>query len=178
VRWPSIWERLQPAEQRGVDLWNGRTSTLEFYHNRGHSTLLVNDSEQVVTGRATIPEFSADPTNAFAVVDLSPIYAGQLAGSTRRFQLLSDRSVLIEDRLLGEAQPATVRWGMVTDAVLKNDGGRQAWLEDGNPAGFLKSPPRGAVHSLANPPPRADAPNRRQHRRLTVSVAAGVGRSR
>jgi hypothetical protein len=160
-------EDYNRLEQRGVDLWNGRQGSQRWqifrYHNRGHSTLLVNDSEQVVSSRAAISEFSADPKNAFAVVDLTPTYAGQLGGATRRFQLLPDRSVTIEDRLIGGAQPASVRWGMVTDAVLKNDGTQASWLEkDGKRLRIeVAAPASAALHSWpANPPPREfDAPN-------------------
>ena len=148
------------------------------YHNRGHSTLLVNDSEQVVASRATISDFSADPENAFAVVDLSATYAGQLAGATRRFQLLPDRSVSIEDRLIGGAQPATVRWGMVTDAALKDDGAQRAWLENKGKRLSLEiaAPANTAFHSWpANPPPnKFDAPNLGVSVvGFTVPVAAG-----
>lgn len=160
-------EDYNRLEQRGIDLWNGRQGSQRWqifrYHNRGHSTLLVNDAEQVVTSRAPIPEFSADPKNAFAVVDLSATYAGQLAGATRRFQLLPDRSVTIEDRLIGGAQPATVRWGMVTDAALKGDGSSIAWLEKNGKRLRLQlaAPANLAFRAWpANPPPRDfDAPN-------------------
>jgi hypothetical protein len=160
-------EDYNRLEQRGIDLWNGRQGAQRWqifrYHNRGHSTLLVNDSEQVVTSKATIPEFSADPQNAFAVVDLSATYAGQLASATRRFQLLPDRSVSIEDRLTGGAERATVRWGMVTDAALKSDGAKGAWLEkDGKRLRLeIAAPGNPELQSWsANPPPREfDAPN-------------------
>lgn len=120
-------------EQRGVNLWDSRQGSQRWsifrYHNRGHSTLLVDDAEQSVRGRAPISRFSADPKNASAVVDLSTIYAGQLAGATRRFTLQPDRRVLIEDQLVGGTNSARVRWGMVTSARLKKDGANRAWLE-------------------------------------------------
>jgi hypothetical protein len=160
-------EDYNRLEQRGIDLWNSRQGAQRWqifrYHNRGHSTLLVNDSEQVVTSRATIPDFSAEPKDAFAVVDLSATYAGHLARATRRFQLLPDRCVSIEDRLIGGAQPASVRWGMVTDAALKSDGAQRAWLEkDGKRLHLeIAAAASTALHSWpANPPPREfDAPN-------------------
>lgn len=160
-------EDYNRLEQRGIDLWNGRQGSQRWqifrYHNRGHSTLVVNDSEQAVASSAAITEFSADPKNAFAVVDLSATYAGQLARATRRFQLLPDRSICIEDRLLGGAQPATVRWGMVTDAALKTEGTRPAWLEKNGKRLRLEIAVPGNL-SLeswpANPPPgEFDAPN-------------------
>jgi hypothetical protein len=122
-------------EQRGINLWDFRQGSERWslfrYHNRGHSTLLIDDAEQVVTSQAPISHFSADPKNAYAVVDLSATYAGQLAGATRRFALQPDRRIVIEDQLTGGAKTAKVRWGMVTPATLKTDGSNRAWLEKG-----------------------------------------------
>ena len=148
-------------EQRGINLWNIRQGSERWsifrYHNRGHSTLLVDDAEQVVTSTAPISDFSADPKNAYAVVDLSATYAGQLAGATRRFALHPDRRVVIEDQLTGGAKPAKVRWGMVTPARLRTDGSNRAWLEkDGKRLSFeVLSPPKVKIESWsAEAPPR------------------------
>ncbi len=148
-------------EQRGVNLWDFRQGSERWslfrYHNRGHSTLLIDDAEQVVTSQAPISDFSADPKNAYAVVDLSATYAGQLAGATRRFALQPDRQVMIEDQLTGGAKPAKVRWGMVTPARLKTDGSNRAWLEkDGKRLRFeVLSPAKVTVESWpADAPPR------------------------
>jgi hypothetical protein len=120
-------------EQRGVNLWDFRQKSERWgifrYHNRGHSTLLIDDSEQVVASNAPISDFSADPKNAHAVLDLSATYAGQLVGATRRLALEPDRRVVIEDQLAGGAKPVKVRWGMVTPARLRTDGSNRAWLE-------------------------------------------------
>lgn len=120
-------------EQRKINLWDSRQGSERWsifrYHNRGHSTLMVNDAEQIVTSKAPISDFSADPTNAFAFVDLSATYAGQLANAVRRFELHPDRRVVIEDQLTGGAKPGTVRWGMVTRARLKPAGPNTAVLE-------------------------------------------------
>lgn len=148
-------------EQQGVKLWDFRQGSERWslfrYHNRGHSTLLIDDAEQVVTSQAPISDFSADPKNAYAVVDLSATYAGQLAGATRRFALQTDRRVLIEDQLTGGTKAAKVRWGMVTPARLKTEGSNLAWLEkDGKRLRFEVLSPAGvAIESWpADPPPR------------------------
>lgn len=160
-------EDYNRLEQRGIDLWNGRQGSQRWqifrYHNRGHSTLLVNDAEQVVTSRAPISEFSPDPKHAFAVIDLGATYAGQVAGAVRRFELRPDRSVTIEDRLTGGAQAARVRWGMVTDAVLKGGDSEPAWLEKNGKSLRIElaAPGNPRLESWpANPPPSDfDAPN-------------------
>jgi hypothetical protein len=148
-------------EQRGINLWDFRQGSERWslfrYHNRGHSTLLIDDAEQVVSSQAPISEFSPDPKNAYAVVDLSATYAGQVAAATRRFALQLDRGIVIEDQLTGGAKPAKVRWGMVTPARLKADGPNRAWLEqDGKRLRFeVLSPARVTIESWpADPPPR------------------------
>jgi hypothetical protein len=148
-------------EQRGINLWDSRQGgerwSIFRYHNRAHSTLLIDDAEQVVPSQAAISHFSLDPKNAYAVVDLGATYAGQVAGATRRFALQPDRRVVIEDQLTGGAKPAKVRWGMVTPARLKPDGPNRAWLEkDGKRLGFEVLAPAGVTIESwpADPPPR------------------------
>lgn len=148
-------------EQRGIGLWNNRQGSERWsifrYHNRAHSTLLVDDAEQIVTSKAPISDFSSDPKNAYAVVDLTATYAGQLTNAIRRFALLPDRQVLVEDQLTGGAKPARVRWGMVTSATLKQDGPNRAWLEkDGKRLRLeILSPAAVSIESWpADPPPQ------------------------
>ena len=148
-------------EQRGIGLWNGRQGAERWsifrYHNRAHSTLVVDDAEQIVTSKAPIAEFSADPKNAYAVVDMSATYSEQLAGAKRRFSLEADRRVLVEDQLAGGARASKVRWGMVTPATLKPDGPNRAWLEkDGKRLRLeVLSPANVTIESWpADPPPK------------------------
>jgi hypothetical protein len=148
-------------EQRGVNLWNfaqgSERWTIFRYSNRGHSTLLIDDAEQIVKSAAPISAFSGDPTNAYAVMDLSATYAGQVAGAIRRFSFQPDRRVVIEDQLTGGAKAAKVRWGMVTPAQLKPDGVSRAWLEkDGKRLRFEVLSPAGVTIQSwsAEQPPR------------------------
>jgi hypothetical protein len=165
VRWSLDlgMQSYHALESRGFDLWNGKQGgerwRLFRYHNRGHSTLLVDDQEQVVKSQAPITEFSAEPGKMFAVVDLSATYAGQLAGAQRRFSVEPVHRVVIEDQLKGGAKPAQVRWAMVTPGTLKPGGwlekdGKRLWIEVVSPAGAkLQVWP-------ANPPPHDfDEPN-------------------
>ncbi len=147
-------------EQRGIGLWNGQQGSERWrifrYHNRAHSTLLVNDAEQVVSSKAPISEFSPDPKNAFAVVDMSATYANQLASAIRRFSLEADKRVTIEDKLTGGSEAAKVRWGMVTPATLKIESPNRGWLEQSGKRLRLEvlSPPGAALQSWpADPPP-------------------------
>lgn len=154
-------------ETRGLDVWNNKPGSDRWrifrYHNRAHSTLLVDDQEQVVNSMGPITEFSADPNHAFAMVDLSATYGGQLGSAKRRFTLQPDRRVIIEDQLKGGTKSANVRWGMVTSGVLKKETSTRAWLEKGGKRLRLEvlSPAEATLTSWsANPPPNDfDEPN-------------------
>lgn len=169
VRWsidPGA-QSYHAMESRGLDIWNNRPGSDRWhifrYHNRGHSTLMVDDQEQVVKSTAPISEFSGDPKNAFAVIDLSQTYAGQLASAQRRFNFQPDRKVVIQDTLTGDAKAVTVRWAMVTPAKLKPAGpgrallekdGKQLLLEVLSPAGVTLT-----AWPADHPPHDYDEPN-------------------
>ncbi len=143
-------------EARGFGLWNGKQGgerwQLFRYHNRGHSTLVVDDKEQVVKSHAPISEFSDAPGKMHATVDLSSTYAGQLASAQRTFRVEEQRRVVIEDRLKGGDKAAQVRWAMVTPGKLQPGG----WLEkDGKRLRLEVVSPVGAQLQSwpADPPP-------------------------
>ena len=160
-------QNYHDMESRGLDIWNNRPGSDRWrifrYHNRGHSTLMVDDQEQVVKSFAPITEFSDQPDKPFAVVDLTETYAGQLAHAIRRFTVLSNDQVLIEDQLEAGAKPATVRWAMVTPATVQPDGAGRAWLhQDGKRLRMEVLSPAGTSLQtwVADPPPNEfDEPN-------------------
>jgi hypothetical protein len=163
VRWSLDlgMQSYHALESRGFNLWNGKPGgerwKLFRYHNRGHSTLLVDDQEQVVRSDAPITEFSGDRMTA--VVDLSATYAGQLAFGKRRFSVEGDRRVVIEDHLKAGTKTEQVRWAMVTSGTLKQGG----WLEkDGKRLRIEVLSPVGVTLQVwqAHPPPHDfDEPN-------------------
>jgi len=119
-------------EQRGIRLWNKAQDSDRWkifrYHNRAHSTLLVNDDEQTVSGRADIISFSPGPENAHAVLDMSKIYNAHLSSAVRRFSF-AQRGVTVRDDVVTGKAPAKIRWAIVTRATLKTNGDRAGTLE-------------------------------------------------
>lgn len=147
-------------EQRGLDIWNNRPGSDRWrifrYHNRAHSTLLVDDQEQVVKSNAAFSEVSLEPERRHATVDLSETYRGQLAHAVRRFTVESDNSVLIDDQIEAGSKAASVRWAMVTPATLQPDGDSRAWLNKNGKRLRLDvlSPANAKITSwVADPPP-------------------------
>ncbi|MCX7047855.1 MAG: heparinase II/III family protein [Candidatus Sumerlaeota bacterium] len=156
-------------EQRGLDIWNNRPGSDRWhifrYHNRAHSTLMVDGQEQTVSGNAPITDYSGEPGRQFAAMDLSPVYAKQFAKATRRFSIEPGPRVVIEDHLTGGEKAAMVRWAMATSATLEPAGPGRAWLkQDGSRMLMEVSSPSPASVELkswpANPPPADfDEPN-------------------
>lgn len=153
-------------EQRGIRLWDFSQESERWgifrYHNRAHSTLMVNDASQRVTSQAPILECAANDAGGVAEVDLTETYADQLARARRTFTL-AGRRVTIEDQLTATNTPAKVRWGMVTSATLKTAGSNEGWLElQGKRLRWEVISPRSVTLTSwpANPPPHDyDAPN-------------------
>jgi len=120
-------------EQRGVSLWdfgqNSERWTIFRYHNRGHSTLLVNDARQVVSSKAALTGFSDEPGSMRATIDMSATYSNQLVKAVRKFVVGGPKHLEIRDELEAGNSPAKVRWGMVTPAKLVPDSGGRGSLE-------------------------------------------------
>lgn len=128
----------ESLESKHIDLWNRAQDSQRWQvfrlNHQSHNTLTIGGQPHRVAGHGVITHFSSD-ANAYALIDLSPVFAGQ-AGSVRRgFKLLPHRGLLIEDELSGLAPGTSVRWQMLTraevacdrdGAVLRQDG-RSLW---------------------------------------------------
>ena len=153
-------------ESRGLNIWNRNQDSDRWriyrYHNRSHNTLLVDDIGQVVKGRSSITRFSDDPEFPHTIMDMSEVYAGQLAQAERGFALLPDGRVLIQDEVAVVDTPATVRWAMTTPAEITDVdlgtatlslNGKNLYLETLNPVDT-------AIEVFSTDPPNEwDAPN-------------------
>jgi len=137
-------QNYHALERRGFGLWDSRQTgdrwKLFRYHNRGHSTLVVDGARQRVTSSAPITLFEVRPDGITAVVDMSDTYREHLRAASRRFTVRHDREVEIADDLVGGARPVRVRWGMATRATLEPGGvlsehGRRLRLHVVSPSG-------------------------------------------
>ncbi|TAE27117.1 MAG: heparinase [Cytophagales bacterium] len=125
VRWAMDFgmQNYESLESKKVDLWNSRQNSQRWrvfrYNNKVHNTLTVNDSLQRVGGKAPFLRMSNFPNFMFGAFDLSELYAGQLARAARGIAIVDKASVLVRDEVEASAQPATVRWTMLTPASVK-----------------------------------------------------------
>lgn len=122
VRWADDlgMQDYESLESRKVDLWNKKQDSQRWQVFRlsagAHNVLTVDGRPHAVAGKAGIVLSREDRT----VVDLSPVYAGQLASAGRGVWLRGDGSVLLQDEVKGLAEKGgTVRWAMVTRAEVE-----------------------------------------------------------
>ncbi len=136
VRWvidPGT-QNYNQLEQAGFDLWHMcqdcQRWTLLTKSNKGHSTLTVDDARHNVKGYAPITEFK-DGKKPEVTIDMTEIFDGHLKSALRKFVKESNRSLLVEDKVVPESTTKKVTWALMTTAevvpqekgaLLKQDG--------------------------------------------------------
>jgi len=169
VRWAHDlgMENYHLAESQGITLWNkhqdaGRWQVFRN-NNFSHSTLVIDGRLQHAAGDAPIIRFSDDPVFPHTVVDMAPVYHGQVRQAHRGIALLPGGSVLVRDQLRGLRPGAEVRWGMVTRAEVGETRGPDLTLrENGRNLGLSIHDP-GDLHwqaiDISKPQNTWDSPN-------------------
>ena len=119
-------ENYNNLEQAGMDIRNMKQNSQRWsvyrYGNRQHNTLTFNNQDQIVQGAVRFTQV----TNGFpgsAVVDLTPVYEGQVKSAQRRCSLHQDGSLSVEDHVETLPGNATqLMWTMVTPATVSQTG--------------------------------------------------------
>lgn len=126
-------ESYNKIETLGMNLWGGSQNAERWkifrYNNLSHSTLVVNDQHQIVTGNAPIIRFSDDKSFPHVVFDMSELYKGQLAQALRGASLLPSGQIIIKDEFEAAEKSASVRWAMVTPAEVTIESDNTALLK-------------------------------------------------
>jgi hypothetical protein len=159
-------------EARGLTLWNMKQESDRWriyrYHNSSHNTLTINNEAQLVKGKGSILRFSEDPKNAFTIIDMTEVYAGQLSKALRGFRLLPDGRVLIQDEVCAALEPAELCWAMTTPATMSDaSSNTAAVLEQDNERLFMDvlSPSTTSIQYFSTEPKEEwdlETPNIRQ----------------
>jgi hypothetical protein len=122
----------ESLESKKVDLWNSRQDSQRWqvlrYNNLSHNTLTINNSLQDVKGSAKIISYSAKPMFQNTVVDLTSLYSDKVVKAIRGVAIVNKKYVLIRDDLESFSDSITVRWSMVTPALVKITGKNTAEL--------------------------------------------------
>ncbi len=144
----NIWDRAP-----GSDRWK-----VFRINARSHNVLMVNDQDHSIDGRGEI----VSSTATSAKIDLSGVFAKQLARASRELRLRDDQSVEVSDEVQATGVGGALRWMIMTsadvtmdkeDAILSRDGKQVRLRITGTERIALQSRP-------ADPPPAAyDAKN-------------------
>lgn len=170
VRWADDLglQSYTQLEAEGVKLFDSRQNGDRWkifrYTNFAHNTLTLDSGLHRVDGRATLRDFSAEPSNLGVTVDLLSLFAPDAAQALRRFQPHTSGGGLdITDDLAGLPANTEVGWSLVTSAsITLHETGLGADLSNRGRrlAVTMIAPPSGSKVELASAtgPATFDAP--------------------
>ena len=169
VRWAMDFgaQAYESLESKNIDLWDNKQQGQRWeifrYNNFTHNTLTVNNQLQLVDGFAPITAISSDSMFMQATTDLQSIYKGPLAKASRGVAIVQKQYVVVRDELETLAQPALIRWTMLTDASVQRVNDHTVELhKNGKSLTLIVQDAEGITMKTwpTNPPPHDyDAPN-------------------
>ena len=167
VRWAMDFgmQSYETLESKGVDLWNKTQHSQRWqvfrYNNFVHNTLTINDSLQRVAGKAEITSSSNTPLFMNATTDLTAVYKGSVAKAKRGIAIMNKDYVVVRDELETLPSATTVRWTMLTSAMVTVNGNKAELTKDGKKLTLLVQEPATIVLKTwpTDPPHEYDAPN-------------------
>lgn len=165
----------ESLESKNVDLWNRAQNSQRWsvfrLSNFSHNTLTLGGARHRVDGHATVERFVSDGARRFALLDLSPVFAGQAQQVRRGFALLPDRGFVVRDELHGLAPGESVRWQIATRAQVELHDDTAVLRQNGRALTLrLLDAPAGAKFAAAPAEPPDDGYNARNPGVTLVSV--------
>lgn len=113
-------QEYETLESKGVKLWGMQQNSERWdvfrYNNLAHNTLTMNQAYQQVNGKAEIQVISRDPARMEVAMDLSSLYADQVASTQRNIALVNQQKLEIKDLIKSRDQYTMVQWTMLTSA--------------------------------------------------------------
>jgi hypothetical protein len=125
-------------------------------NNYSHNTLTIDGALHRVDGHAKVECFSGDTGNRLAVLDMSPVFAGQAGAVRRGFRIRPEHGFVVQDEIDGLAAGQVVRWQMATEATVTVAGDTATLTQAGRTVTLRVLAPAGASFTVG---PAAPAPN-------------------
>lgn len=151
VRWAIDFGRedYRLLESQNINIWKFDQDSERWgvfkYSNLAHNTLTVNGQLQNVKGYAPLIDFSETADSTTATMDLSTLYP-QLTALKRKITIADAENVTIKDLYGGGSEESTIRWSMLTDAMVKLSDAKTALLtKDGKQLKLQVDAPHGVV---------------------------------
>ncbi len=168
VRWAMDFgsQDYNSLESKGIKIWGKEQDSQRWqvyrYTNFVHNTLTVNNELQRVDGNAPITRSANAPPFTHAITDLTEVYKGQLAKANRGIAIVDGNHVVVRDELETSAQPATLRWTLLTAADVAITGKNRAELTKNGKKLVVQvqEPADVTLKTMSTDPPNEyDAPN-------------------
>jgi oligo-alginate lyase len=104
----------------------------DYYRNtnRSHNTLVFGDDIQNANGESKVIKFKDKINQPFGIIDLTAVYP-ETSKVNRGFKMLSEDQMLIRDEIFFSNQPTSIRWGMMTDAIVELLGDKAILTKNG-----------------------------------------------
>lgn len=185
VRWSMDlgMQDYHSLESRGIDLWNqgegGQRWDVFRIGNESHSTLTVNGKHHMVKSFVPLTDVWKEKKRKGARLDMTSVFAGQVADAERDIWLDRKNHLHVEDRISASGRDIEVRWTMMTPAEAEIISEKEIRLEKNGHRMALRFESSG-LEALPfvlpdDPPHEYDAPNPGTCRvGFTVTVPAGA----
>ena len=185
VRWSMDlgMQDYHSLESRGIDLWNqgegGQRWDVFRIGNESHSTLTVNGKHHMVKSFVPLTDVWKEKKRKGARLDMTSVFAGQVADAERDIWLDRNNHLHVEDRISASGRDIEVRWTMMTPAEAEIISEKEIRLEKNGRRMVLRFESSG-LEALPfvlpdDPPHEYDAPNPGTCRvGFTVTVPAGA----
>lgn len=118
---PGFWD-YKPGGQRWKYFRN---------NNFSHNTINIDHQLQYANGEAFVCEEKADIPQPFAKLDMTSLYKDQAKSVYRKFTLLTDNTIEIEDDVNLLDAKSTVSWMVATKADVEVDGNKAHFTKHG-----------------------------------------------
>jgi len=119
-------------ESKGIRIWSTKQESQRWqvfrYNNLAHNTLSFDKELQRTDAYAPIKESTSGKNFLSAIVDLTETYNTHVSNAQRGIAIVDGNYVVIRDEIELNEQPSTIRWTMVTPAVVNIINGNTAEL--------------------------------------------------
>lgn len=167
VRWAADFglQNYESLESKGIQVFgtaqDAQRWTIFRLNNYAHNTLTIDDALQRVDGYARIDRYSDAADFTYAISDISSVYDGHLASAVRGAAIIDQQYVLVQDEIRTLDKPTTIRWNMLTPAVVSLGEKGATLIEDGKTLQLQVIGPEGIQMKTwsTDPDTDYDAPN-------------------
>ena len=113
-------QQYESLESIGVNVWDAGENGMRWNIFRlgpdGHNILRFNGAPQLLNGNGRFIRFQQDGPTPHSVVDLTSLYADQVARVHRGLMFVENRAVLIQDEWTTSGSSCGIAWQMLTAA--------------------------------------------------------------